>query len=152
MKAMQGTEVHHPKALASEVFTNMLRTSGHLAHQQSMLLKRFGLSRTQFDALRILRNLDEDGTPILEVANRMITRVPDITRLIDRLEQDGLVQRLSSKRDRRVVLVKIEDKARELLDQVDGPLLSLTGGQIEHLSADELQTLNSLLLKVRCPA
>lgn len=152
MKAMQGTEVHIAKTLASEVFTNMLRTSGHLAHQQSTLLKRFGLSRTQFDALRILRSLDEDGTPILEVANRMITRVPDITRLIDRLEHDGLVQRLSSKRDRRVVLVKIEDKALELLDQVDGPLRSLTGDQIEHLSADELQTLNDLLLKVRCPA
>jgi len=140
------------RLLASEVFSNMLRTSGHIAHQQSQLLKSFGLSRTQFDALRILRESDSDGTPILAVANRMITRVPDITRLIDRLEHDGLVERCNSERDRRVVLVRLRDKARQLLQRVDGPLRKLTGGQIGHMSADELQTLNSLLLKARSPA
>lgn len=152
MNSTRNTDALPTKVLASEVFTNMLRTSGHLAHQQSQLLKSFGLSRTQFDALRILRGAEDDGTPILEIANRMITRVPDITRLIDRLEQDGLVRRTNSKRDRRVVLVSLLDKALQLLDDIDTPMRNLTGGQIGHMSNTELQTLNSLLLKARSPA
>ncbi len=138
--------------LAAEVFSNMLRTSGHLAHQQSQLLKGYGLSRTQFDALRILRDSNTSGTPILEIANRMITRVPDITRLVDRLEQDGLVQRNHSQRDRRVVLVRLQKKASRLLDEIQNPLRNLTEGQIGHLSTNELETLNSLLLRARTPA
>ena len=125
MKSINPPDVHPLRLLASEVFSNMLRTSGHIAHQQSQLLKSFGLSRTQFDALHILRNSESSGIPILAVANRMITRVPDITRLIDRLEHDGLVERRNSERDRRVVLVRLRDKARQLLQRVEGPLRSL---------------------------
>jgi DNA-binding MarR family transcriptional regulator len=152
MKSSTPQDTHPLKLLASEVFSNMLRTSGHLAHQQAQLLKSFGLSRTQFDALRILRSSDGGSMPILAVANRMITRVPDITRLIDRLEQEGLVERCHSERDRRVVLVRLREKARHLLQQVDDPLRRLTGGQIGHMSTDELETLNNLLLKARSPA
>ena len=152
MKSSETQDVHPLKLLASEVFSNMLRTSGHLAHQQAQLLKSFGLSRTQFDALRILRNSDSGGVPILAVANQMITRVPDITRLIDRLQQDGLVERCNSDRDRRVVLVRLQEKARRLLQEVDDPMRRLTGGQIGHMSTDELVTLNNLLLKARSPA
>jgi DNA-binding MarR family transcriptional regulator len=104
----------------------------------------------QYNILRILRG-DGAPLPILEIASRMITVVPGITGLIDRLETAGLVQRKRCDEDRRVVYVSITDKALSLLDEIEEPLNQEHQRLLGHLNAEELAKLNQLLAKVRAP-
>ncbi|HZO22319.1 MAG TPA: MarR family transcriptional regulator, partial [Steroidobacteraceae bacterium] len=99
----------------------------------------------------ILRILRGEGAPlpILEIAQRMVTVVPGITGLIDRLEQAGLVERRRCPEDRRVVYVALRDKAAELLAQLDEPVLQLHKRLMGHLSEEELRELIRLLEKAR---
>ena len=135
--------------LESEVYQNMLRTSVFLTHKESMLLKQYGLSRTQYQALCILREEDKTGIPVLELAQHLISRIPDITRLVDRLAASCLVRRVRSHTDRRRVLVRVNNRALTLLAKIDKPIQQLTQGYLGHLSRRERQTLNKLLLKAR---
>jgi DNA-binding MarR family transcriptional regulator len=135
-----------------EAFLNLQRCAAVLAAQAERLLKSHGLSGSQYNALRILRGAKAGGDwalPCLEVAQRMITAVPDITRLIDRLESAGLVQRHRTKDDRRVVLVSITKSGLDALADVDRPLADLHRAQMGHLSRSELSMLNRLLVKSR---
>src|SRR5437867_12720314 len=101
---------------AEEAYLNLLRTTTMLAADFERLFKQAGLSEPQYNVLRILRGAGGGGTglglPCLEIASRMITRVPDITRLVDRLEAAGLVERSRTSEDRRVVLVKRSEERR----------------------------------------
>lgn len=91
------------------------------------------------------------GLPSLEIADRMITRVPDITRLVDGLEEAALVARKRCSEDRRVVYVGITKKGLELLELLDGPLKQLNEELLRHMSDGELAELNRLLVKARKP-
>ena len=86
------------------------------------LLKPYGLTEPQYNVLRILRGAGANGLPTLEIGNRMITRIPDITRLLDRLEAEGLVARERSTEDRRIVTAKITPKGTKLLSKLDEPI------------------------------
>lgn len=127
----------------------VLRTHGHLHDGLSRLLREKGLSEPQFNVLRILRGAGEDGLPCQAVAERMITRYPDITRLLDRLAASGLVERIRSREDRRVVVVTASRKALELLEQLDGPVAELHLRQLGHMTRAELSELIRLLDKAR---
>src|SRR5688572_24503804 len=132
----------HP---AEEAYLNLLRTTTVLAADFERLLKDAGLSEPQYNVLRILRGASEGargdgggvGLPCLEVASRMITRVPDITRLVDRLEAAGLVERSRTSEDRRVVLVKITKKGLEAISPLDGPLAEVHKRQMGHMTRRE---------------
>lgn len=132
-----------------EVYLNLIRSAQWLAHDTERFLKEYGLSESTYNVLRILRGAGGVGLPSLEIATRMVTRVPDITRLIDRLVGRGLVERTRIERDRRIVLVSITAKGLELLKSLDAPVSAMAVRQLGHLSRKELADLSRLLEKAR---
>jgi DNA-binding MarR family transcriptional regulator len=139
---------------AEEAYLNLLRTTTVLAADFERLFKDAGLSEPQYNVLRILRGAGPGGAglPCLEIASRMITRVPDITRLVDRLEAAGLVERARTSEDRRVVLVKITAKGLEAIAPFDERLVEIHRRQMGHMTHKELDELSRLLVKAREPA
>jgi MarR family 2-MHQ and catechol resistance regulon transcriptional repressor len=135
---------------AEEAILNLLRTSDQVQLRFARVFGAHGLTSSQYNILRILRG---EGKPLpsLEIAGRMVTMVPAITGLIDRLEAKGLVTRERSVEDRRVVFVAITAAALDLLARLDAPLADLHAGLVSHLSQAELQELIRLLEKARCP-
>jgi DNA-binding MarR family transcriptional regulator len=138
-----------------EACLNLLRTHDHVQQEFIRLFQEHGLSAPQYNVLRILRGAqgegDGEGLPCLEVAARMVSRMPDITRLVDRLEDAGLVERARTDRDRRLVLVKITAKGLALLKRLDRPVLDLHRRLLGHFTPAELDQLNRLLVKARRP-
>jgi DNA-binding MarR family transcriptional regulator len=132
-----------------ETCLNLVRTGDLLQLDFTRLFREHGLSPPQYNVLRILRGAGGAGLPSLEIASRMIGSVPDITRLIDRLEKSALVERARSADDRRVVLVRTTPAGLKLLGRLDKPVLDLHQQQLGHLSRTELSQLNRLLLKAR---
>jgi len=145
-------EIKQAKPFASgeqEAFLNLLRTAATLEHCLAEGLKPYGVTPTQYNVLRILRGAGADGLCRNEVRDRMITPVPDATRLLDRLEEAGYVERCREGRDRRFVTARITPSGLDLLDRIDQPLQELHHRQLGHLSASELRELSGLLSKVR---
>jgi DNA-binding MarR family transcriptional regulator len=140
----------HPfESLEQEAFLNLLRTSDQLNCEFTRLFNAHGLSGPQYNVLRILRGAGPEGLPCLEIAGQMITRMPDITRLVDRLESAGFVERCRTESDRRVVLVKITADGVQLLSRLDQPVRDLHEKVLSHLSEEELRELSRLLTKAR---
>ena len=143
---------------AEEVFLNLLRTHAVLCTASEQLFKTHGISPPKYNILRILRGASRNGEgcqhglPSLEIAERMITRVPDITRLVDGLESDCLVTRRRCTEDRRVVYVGITPKGLDLLGQLDKPVAEIQKNSLSHLTSTELLEFNRLLVKARTPA
>jgi DNA-binding MarR family transcriptional regulator len=129
-------------------FLDLLRTCDLLSRRPAQVLKTEDLSPTQYNVLRILRGAPE-GLPCGEIAHRMITRDPDVTRLLDRLEKRGLIARWRESKDRRVVLAGITTAGLKLLAQLDEPVQAVHRRQLGHLGKDRLQALAALLGVVR---
>ncbi len=125
-------------------FLDLIRTVELLSHPFVNLLKKEDLSQTQYNILRILRG-SPDGLACGEIANRMVTRDPDITRLLDRLEKRKLISRARESRDRRLVIARIETEGLELLARMDEPVVDLHQQQLGHLGVERLEQLASLL-------
>ncbi len=138
---------------SEEAYLNLLRTASVLAADFERLFKAHGISEPKYNVLRILRGArgeaDGDGLPSLEIAGRMITRVPDVTRLVDRLEADGLVVRKRTTADRRVVLIAITDKGLNLLAELDGPIRRMNEEWGKLMTQAEWRELSRLLVKAR---
>ncbi len=136
-------------ALEQTAFLGLQRAAADLGQQVAELLKPAGLSPAQYNVLRILRGAGEAGLPCGEIAARMITRDPDITRLLDRLEKRGLVSRARESGDRRVVTTRITDEARSLLGTLDEPVAALHRRQLAGLGEEKLHALVALLEQAR---
>ena len=126
----------------------LLRTTDQLSRGLVPLLKAEQLSSTQYNVLRILRGAAE-GLPCGEIGQRMITRDPDITRLLDRLETRGLIVRWRDSQDRRMVLARITPEGLKMLDRLDGPIQEGHRRQLGHLGRERLQALCELLRAAR---
>ena len=135
-----------PRTVCPEegAFLNLLRTTEMLSHPLEMLLKTEDLSSPQYNVLRILRG-SPDGLTCGEIGDRMITRDPDITRLLDRLEKRELISRSRDGSDRRVVLVKITDAGLETLTRLDDPIRETHRRLLGHLGREKLRELGRLL-------
>lgn len=133
-----------------EVALNLARTSDRHFAGFTRLFKSLGITAAQYNVLRILRGAGE-ALPCQEIGGRMITQLPDITRLVDRLEEAGLVERSRTPEDRRLVLTKITEPGLRLLAGLDGPVSALHTAQLGHLTRDEVAELNRLLVKARGP-
>ena len=131
-------------SIEAEAYLNLIRTTEHLRQGLEVLLKPHGLSPSQYNVLRILAGSPE-GLACTEIGNRMINRDPDITRLLDRLETRNLVSRSRDSVDRRVIVTRITDEGRELLGQLDQPLLDLQHQQIGHMGESTLRQLIEVL-------
>jgi DNA-binding MarR family transcriptional regulator len=134
-----------------EAFLNTIRTSQLFSDEGNLLLKKHGTSTPQYHLLRILRARGQTGIPSLAIADHMATRVPDITRLVDRLEKAGFVGRRRSQDDRRVVHVHITDAGMTLLSRIDGEVDDFLRSLLGHMSRAELDVLNRLMVKARHP-
>ncbi len=128
---------------------NLQRTADALLMGVEKTLRATGLSPTQYNVLRILRGAGPDGLPCGEVAARMFTRDPDMTRLLDRLEARGLAVRARERDDRRVVTTRITAAGLRLLKGLDQPILDTHLGQLGHLGQERLRTLIRLLERIR---
>jgi len=137
----KGRRVACPEEAA---FLDLLRTCDLLSRGPAQVLKAEDLSPTQYNVLRILRGAP-DGLPCGEIANRMITRDPDVTRLLDRLEKRELIARWREAKDRRMVLARITPEGLKLLVRLDEPVRRTHRRQLGHLGKDRLRALTAVL-------
>ena len=130
--------------LEEQVFIALAVTTDQLARRLEPVLKAADISPTQYNVLRILRGSPE-GLSCSDIGSRMISRDPDITRLLGRLEKRGLVSRCRETNDRRMVLTRITEAGLALLAQLDAPLLETHHLLLGHLGPEKLKTLLGLL-------
>jgi len=152
MNMTLGEEIRQTKPFASlhqEAYLGILRTAAKLEHGVAELLKPHGITHTQYNVLRILRGAGDSGMCRNDVRDRMIALVPDATRLLDRMEAMGLIQRRRDSEDRRYVTARITSAGLALLRELDRPVLDLHRVQVGALETDELQTLIALLERIR---
>lgn len=146
---IQSHSQRKPSTSPEEVaYLDLVRTCDLLSRRPALLLKEEDLSATQYNVLRILRG-SRDGLPCGEIANRMITRDPDVTRLLDRLEKRGLISRWRETKDRRVVMTKITADGLNLLIRMDQPVQELHRRQLGHMGPNQLRALSHLLEAAR---
>jgi len=132
-------------SVEEEAYLNLLRTTDALVRTEVELLREFGLSPSQYNVLRILRGAGDAGVTCREMSERLLTRDPDVTRLIDRLENRGLLQRGRLDLDRRVVRTTITEEGLSLLARLDDPARRWSKEHLGHLTGEQLRTLISLL-------
>lgn len=138
------------RSVGEQVVVNLMRTTDLLTGPWAQHLKRHeGLSQSQYNILRILRGAHPGGHRISDIAERMITRDPDVTRLVDRLVERGLARRKRDTADRRVVLVEITAAGIALLERLDPVLTQLTRACLAGLSSARLRELDALLNELR---
>lgn len=134
---------------AEEVaFLDLIRTADVLSRNPARLLKSKELSPTQYNVLRILRGAPE-GLTCGEIANRMITRDPDVTRLLDRMEKRELISRCRETEDRRTVKTRITPLGLKILAGLDEPVMAVHREQLGHLGRKRLRALAELLREAR---
>jgi DNA-binding MarR family transcriptional regulator len=129
-------------------FLDLQRTADVLSRGLVWVLKAEGLSATQYNVLRILRGSPE-GLACGDIASRMITRDPDVTRLLDRLEKRGLILRFRDTKDRRTVMTRITPAGLVLLARLDGPVQAAHRERLGHLGRERLRALAELLRLAR---
>jgi DNA-binding MarR family transcriptional regulator len=134
-----------------EAFLNIQRSASVLKSPFDRLFKQHGISTAGYNVLRILKGAGENGATCSDVGRMLVTAVPDVTRLIDRLTEDKLVDRKRETQDRRVVMVKITPRGLALIEKVDPPLRQLHIDQLSHMAPADLQTLSRLLELARSP-
>jgi DNA-binding MarR family transcriptional regulator len=139
------------KTLEDEAVVALQRTADQLSGRFSDMLKPHGLSPTQYNALRILRGAGDSGRACREIAERMINRDPDITRLLDRLEKRGFVVRSREGKDRRVIITRITAAGLKLLEGLDRPIEEFNRSLLGHLTEQQLRNLIKLLDAARKP-
>jgi len=139
-------------SLEEEAFLNLQRTTAQLSQAMTELLKEHDLTPTQYNVLRILRGAGTAGLTAGEIGERMITRDPDVTRLLDRLERRGLVERWRCTEDRRVVWTRITAGGRDAIAPLDAPVDELHMDLLRHMGDDRLRQLVELLEVARDPA
>jgi DNA-binding MarR family transcriptional regulator len=134
-----------------EAFLNLWRTYDRLRQIEDDLFGRHDLTAQQYNALRLLRAVRPKRVPTLNIATRLVSRAPDITRLLDKLHERGLIDRERPADNRRVVNVGITEAGIALIDKLAGEVLACARIQLGHLTPEEVKTLIDLLRKARQP-
>lgn len=137
------------KTAAEEAQLSIQRTADVMLRKATHFLKGWGISPTQYNVLRILRGAGAGGLCCGEISDRMITHDPDITRLLDRMEKLGWIERARSTKDRRVVQARITKKGLELLKEMDVPIEDFNQQISKPLSEKKLRQLIELLAELR---
>ena len=138
------------ESLEQEVFLEVLRTGNALIQDLVDLLRPYRLTQPQYNVLRILRGAGSVGLPTGEVGERMVvSREPDVTRLLIRMEGHGLVQRERRSDNRRFVTARITREGLRLLKALDEPIRQMHARQLRHMTRRELDLLAGLLERAR---
>lgn len=138
-------------SLTQEAYLQLWRTYDRMKAIEDEIFSQFELSAQQYNTLRLLRSVHPEGMATLQIADRLISRAPDITRLIDRLDDRGLVLRTRKPENRRVVEVALTDAGLKLLKDLEEPVRQCHERQLGHLAADELYELIRLMELARTP-
>lgn len=136
-------------SLEEEALQALARANDQIQRHFDEFFKRYALTGTQYNALRILRGAGETGLPCSEIGQRMITRDPDITRLLARLEQRGLCTRVREEKDRRVILGRIAPSGLKLLREIDQPVQDLGRRLVSQMGETRLRSLIRILDQIR---
>lgn len=145
-------EIKQAKPFASmkqELYLNLCRTAAVLQHEAEGRLRPFGLSPTQYNVLRILRGAGGEGLCQYEIRERLVAQVPDVPRILERMERSGLVARVRGERDRRVVMATATGKGLGLLEELEGPMAEWSEGMFTALGEGEMREMNGLLERAR---
>lgn len=134
--------------IEDQIFVAILKTADALSAQAEQLIKASGLTGAQYNVLRILRGAGPDGLPCNGISERMISRDPDMTRMLDRMENRQWITRERQTEDRRVVKARITDEGLKLLKKLDAPVRELHKEQFAHMSATRQKTLLELISEV----
>jgi DNA-binding MarR family transcriptional regulator len=144
----RSTKVRPEGSAEEAAYLDLLRTADVLTRGAIGVLKPEELSTTQYNVLRILRGSPQ-GLTCGEIASRMITRDPDVTRLLDRMEKRSLISRARESRDRRLVLTRITPEGLKLVNRLDEPVQKIHRKQLGHMGKGRLQALAELLAAAR---
>jgi DNA-binding MarR family transcriptional regulator len=131
--------------LEDQLFVAILKLADSLSQGAELVIKSAGLTPSQYNVLRILRGAGPEGLLCRGIAERMISRDPDMTRLLDRMEKHGWITRQRQQNDRRVIKTRITPEGLKLLRKLDQPVHELHKGQFRHMSANRLKVLADLL-------
>ena len=134
-----------------EAYLSIVRTAAVLTDAFEQLLKPYGISGTQYNVLRILRGAGAEGLCRNEVRDRLLTRMPDVTRLLDRMEEAGLVTRERSSEDRRMVTTRLTPEGKRLVDQLDSVVPEEHERMLGHVGEARLTELVETLATIRTP-
>jgi len=144
----QSSKVRHVGSPEEAAFLDLVRTADMLSRGAAEVFKVEDLSPSQYNVLRILRGAPE-GLPCGEIASRLITRDPDVTRLLDRMEKRSLISRARESRDRRMVLARLTPAGLKLVDRLDEPVQKMHRKLLGHLGKERLRALRELLSAAR---
>lgn len=136
------------QAANAEMHIALVKAAARLLDEFAAVVKPVDLSLAQFNVLRILRGAGPEGATCGDVIERLIQRDPDVTRLIDRLERRGLVERVRDTRDRRVVRGRITDKGLEILASLDEPINDLHARHVGHMTDRQIGDLRKLIEEI----
>lgn len=134
--------------IEDQVFVAILKTADALSAQAEQLIKASGLTGGQYNVLRILRGAGPEGLPCNVISERMISRDPDMTRMLDRMESRQWITRERQKDDRRVVKARITEEGLQLLKKLDAPVRELHKNQFAHMGSARQKTLLELVTEV----
>lgn len=137
------------RSLREEALLSIARTEAVTRERLDRVLAPHGLSMTQYNVLRILRGAGTNGLCRNEIGDRLISRMPDVSRLLDRMEVAGLVRRVRSTEDRRLVNTTLTAKGRALVDELDDVVAKAQEQQLGHMTKTQLRTLIDLLSLAR---
>jgi DNA-binding MarR family transcriptional regulator len=136
-------------SLEEEACLNIIKMADVLHQSAAQVLRNSQMTETQYNVLRILRGAGSEGLKCNEIAERMVTRDPDITRLLDRLEKQGWIERCRSQVDRRAVTSKISESGLAVLSELDEPLRLKLESMLGRLGPEKLRLLIELLEESR---
>lgn len=134
-----------------ELYLNLWRTYDRLRELEEELFSQFEINSQQYNVLRLLKAAQPGGMPTLTIGDRLVSRAPDITRLLDRLESRHWVERVRPPEDRRQVIACITPAGIELLQRIAEPLQACHQRQLGHLTDEEVAQLTALLHRARRP-
>lgn len=129
--------------LSRDLYLNIVRAHDRLTLTFAELFRSVGLSSQQYNVLRILVGGPKEGAPCQYVVDRLLTRVPDLTRLVDRMVKSGLVSRSRGLEDRRVVLVQVTPQGARICRDLEEPVMEIHRAQFQSLTLKSLATLNA---------
>lgn len=138
-------------SLEQEVYLSLWRTYDRLKAIEEQLFAPIGISPQQYNALRLLKSVSPQGLTVQGIGDRLISRAPDMTRLLDRLEERGWVARVRRPENRRVVDVSITSDGLALLEDLAARVRECHQEQLGHLSREQLTVLLEGLSAARAP-
>jgi DNA-binding MarR family transcriptional regulator len=137
--------------IEERVFQSLLLAADHLLRGEIEVLRVADLTFPQYNVLRILRGARPETLSCGAISERMLNRDSDLTRLLDKLEERGLAQRLRDAQDRRIVTATITAAGLQLLRKLDGPVERVHRDQLKHMTPKQLETLLDLADQVGSP-